>query len=145
MAHDEPKTMLSLYTSLRERTDRELAIFEVLTLGVFEHGLSWSIVFVGAPTPPTGFGSPRSTADLPTTTPEADALTKQMKSQGYRFGPTSVYALMQNVGVVNDHIHGCFRASATGRQNDGEPDRRCERIIPRIADRPIDRGIHSVG
>ena len=33
-------------------------------------------------------------------------------SQGYRFvGRTSVYAFMQNVGVVNDHIHGCFRAS----------------------------------
>ena len=30
---------------------------------------------------------------------------------GYRFvGPTSVYAFMQNVGVVNDHVHGCFRA-----------------------------------
>jgi DNA-3-methyladenine glycosylase I len=26
-------------------------------------------------------------------------------------GPTSVYAFMQNVGVVNDHVHGCFRAS----------------------------------
>jgi DNA-3-methyladenine glycosylase I len=35
-----------------------------------------------------------------------------LKSQGYRFvGPTSVYAFMQNVGVVNDHVHGCFRAS----------------------------------
>ena len=35
----------------------------------------------------------------------------QLKSQGYRFvGPTSVYAFMQNVGVVNDHVHGCFRA-----------------------------------
>ena len=30
----------------------------------------------------------------------------------YRFvGSTSVYAFMQNVGVVNDHIHGCFRAT----------------------------------
>ena len=56
--------------------------------------------------------APRSTADVPTTTPEADILSKQLKSQGYRFiGPTSVYAFMQNVGVVNDHIHGCFRAS----------------------------------
>jgi DNA-3-methyladenine glycosylase I len=26
-------------------------------------------------------------------------------------GPTSVYAFMQNVGVVNDHVHGCFRAT----------------------------------
>jgi DNA-3-methyladenine glycosylase I len=56
--------------------------------------------------------SPRSADDVPTTTPEADALTKELRSQGYRFiGPTSVYAFMQNVGVVNDHVHGCFRAS----------------------------------
>ena len=55
--------------------------------------------------------SPRSAADVPTTTPEAEALAKELKSQGYRFvGPTSVYAFMQNVGMVNDHIHGCFRA-----------------------------------
>jgi DNA-3-methyladenine glycosylase I len=56
--------------------------------------------------------APRSAADVPTTTPEADILSKRLKSQGYRFiGPTSVYAFMQNIGVVNDHIHGCFRAS----------------------------------
>src|SRR5439155_8730164 len=56
--------------------------------------------------------APRSTADLPTSTPHAEEFAKQLKSQGYRFvGPTSVYAFMQNVGVVNDHIHGCFRAT----------------------------------
>ena len=55
--------------------------------------------------------APRSIADLPTSTPPAEKFAKQLKSQGYRFeGPTSVYAFMQNVGVVNDHIHGCFRA-----------------------------------
>jgi DNA-3-methyladenine glycosylase I len=56
--------------------------------------------------------SPDSLADLPTTTPQAEAFAKQLKSQGYRFvGPTSVYAFMQNVGVVNDHVHGCFCAA----------------------------------
>ena len=55
--------------------------------------------------------SPRSAADVPTTTAQAGALALELKSQGYRFvGPTSVYAFMQNVGIVNDHIHGCFRA-----------------------------------
>jgi 3-methyladenine DNA glycosylase Tag len=35
-----------------------------------------------------------------------------LKSQGYRsVGPTSVYAFMQDVGVVNDHLHVCFRAA----------------------------------
>ena len=56
--------------------------------------------------------APRSIAKLPTSTPQAEAFAKQLKSQGYRFvGPTSVYAFMQKVGVVNDHVHGCFRAS----------------------------------
>ena len=56
--------------------------------------------------------APRSIADLPTSTPQAGAFAKQLRSQGYRFvGPTSVYAFMQNVGVVNDHVRGCFRAT----------------------------------
>jgi len=42
--------------------------------------------------------APRSIADLPTSTPQAEKFAKQLKSQGYRFvGPTSVYAFMQNV------------------------------------------------
>jgi DNA-3-methyladenine glycosylase I len=56
--------------------------------------------------------APRSVADLPKSTSHAEAFAQQLKSQGYRFvGPTSVYAFMQNVGVVNDHVHGCFRAT----------------------------------
>jgi DNA-3-methyladenine glycosylase I len=154
-------------------TYEESALFEALTLGVFEVGLSWSIVFgkrdafrkafrgfdvskVAAMTArdvdrlvqdasiirnrakiqatvdnaramtsaspnlaelaksyeSTRKRAPRSLADLPTSTPEAEAFAKQLKAQGYRFvGPTSVYAFMQNVGVVNDHLHGCFRAA----------------------------------
>jgi DNA-3-methyladenine glycosylase I len=155
------------------RTYEESALFEALTFGVFELGLSWSTVFgkrdafrkafqgfdvakVAAMTARnvdllvqdasiirnrakiqatvdnaramtsaspslaelaksyefTRKRAPRSLADLPTSTPEAEAFAKQLKSQGYRFvGPTSVYAFMQNVGVVNDHLHGCFRAA----------------------------------
>jgi DNA-3-methyladenine glycosylase I len=55
--------------------------------------------------------APRA-ADLPTSTPQAEAFSQQLKAQGYRFvGPTSVYAFMQNVGIVNDHVRGCFRAT----------------------------------
>jgi 3-methyladenine DNA glycosylase Tag len=43
---------------------------------------------------------------------ERRGAAKHLKSQGYRFvGPTSVYAFMQNVGVVTDHIRGCLRAA----------------------------------
>ena len=155
------------------RTHDESAMFEALTLGVFQVGLSWAIVFakrdsfrrafrgfdvakVAAMTARdvdrlvqdasiirnrgkiqatvdnaratvsaspslaalakayevTRKRAPRSLADLPTSTPQAEAFAKQLKSQGYRFvGPTSVYAFMQNVGVINDHLHGCFRAT----------------------------------
>jgi DNA-3-methyladenine glycosylase I len=148
-------------------------MFEALTLGVFEVGLSWSVVFgkrdafkrafrgfdVAKVAAMTGRDvdrlvqdasiirnrgkiqatvdnartmmsaspslavlarsyeitrrrAPQSVADLPKSTPQAEAFARQLKSQGYRFvGPTSVYAFMQNVGVVNDHIHGCFRAA----------------------------------
>jgi DNA-3-methyladenine glycosylase I len=158
------------------RTHDESVMFEALTLGVFEAGLSWSIVFgkrdafrkafhdfdvarvaamtdrdvdrllqnpsiirnrakiqatvdnaramlSASPSLPalaksyeeTRKRSPRSVAGLPSSTPQAEALAKQMKAQGYRFvGPTSVYAFMQNVGVVNDHVHGCFRATGHG-------------------------------
>jgi DNA-3-methyladenine glycosylase I len=47
-------------------------------------------------------------ADVPSTTPESKALAKELKRRGFRFvGPTTAYALMQAVGIVNDHIEGC--------------------------------------
>jgi DNA-3-methyladenine glycosylase I len=56
--------------------------------------------------------APRSITEIPASTPQAEAFAKRLKSQGCRYvGPTSVYAFMQNTGVVNDHIHGCFRAT----------------------------------
>jgi DNA-3-methyladenine glycosylase I len=155
------------------RTYEPSALFEALTLGVFEAGLSWSVVFgkrdafrsafsdfdvsevaamterdvdrlvqdatiirnrakiqatienaramvAASPTlaelvksyEVTSVRAPRSLAELPTTTPNAQELATTLKSQGYRFvGPTSVYAFMQNVGVVNDHLHGCYRSA----------------------------------
>jgi DNA-3-methyladenine glycosylase I len=53
--------------------------------------------------------APRSRADLPATTPESVALARELKRRGFRFvGPTTVYALMQAAGLVNDHLEGCF-------------------------------------
>jgi DNA-3-methyladenine glycosylase I len=41
-------------------------------------------------------------------TPESRALSKDLKKRGWRFvGPTTVYAFMQAMGLVNDHIDGC--------------------------------------
>jgi DNA-3-methyladenine glycosylase I len=52
--------------------------------------------------------APRAFADLASTTPESKALAKELKNRGFVFvGPTTVYAAMQAVGVVNDHLEGC--------------------------------------
>jgi len=46
----------------------------------------------------------------PTQSPESIALSKELKSLGFSFvGPTTMYALMQSVGMINDHAPGCFR------------------------------------
>ena len=53
--------------------------------------------------------APASMEDVPATTPESKALAKELKRRGFRFvGPTTAYALMQAVGIVNDHVDGCF-------------------------------------
>lgn len=52
----------------------------------------------------------RRMADLPSSTPEAEAMSRELKRLGFRFvGPTICYALMQSVGMVNDHLVSCFR------------------------------------
>jgi DNA-3-methyladenine glycosylase I len=51
---------------------------------------------------------PRSIADIPSTTPEATAMSKELKRRGFRFvGPTTAYAFMQSMGIVDDHLVGC--------------------------------------
>jgi DNA-3-methyladenine glycosylase I len=53
---------------------------------------------------------PRSTRDVPTRTALSDALSKELKRRGFRFvGTTICYAFMQAVGIVDDHVQGCFR------------------------------------
>ena len=52
----------------------------------------------------------RSDSDVPATSPESDALSKDLKKRGFRFvGSTIIYAHMQATGLVNDHVVGCFR------------------------------------
>ncbi len=52
----------------------------------------------------------RKDSDVPATSPESDALSKDLKKRGFKFvGSTIVYAHMQATGMVNDHVTGCFR------------------------------------
>ena len=52
----------------------------------------------------------RRQADVPASTPESDAMSKELKQRGFKFvGSTICYALMQATGMVNDHVTDCFR------------------------------------
>src|SRR5262249_28761667 len=58
----------------------------------------------------------RSGKDIPATTPESDALSKDLKRRGFKFvGSTIVYAFMQAVGMVTDHVDGCLYNGGDGR------------------------------
>ncbi|WP_353114770.1 DNA-3-methyladenine glycosylase I [Microbacterium sp.] len=53
---------------------------------------------------------PQEFADVPAVTPESTALSKALRKRGFRFvGPTTMYALMQSAGMVDDHLAGCWR------------------------------------
>jgi DNA-3-methyladenine glycosylase I len=52
----------------------------------------------------------KTTKDIPATSPESDAFSKDLKKRGFNFvGSTIIYAHMQAVGMVNDHLVDCFR------------------------------------
>ena len=57
---------------------------------------------------------PRTPADVPSSTPESDALAAALKKRGFRFvGTTICYAFMQATGMVNDHLVSCHLATHT--------------------------------
>jgi len=58
----------------------------------------------------------KSMKDMPSTSSESDAFSKDLKRRGFGFvGSTVVYAMMQAVGMVNDHLVDCFRYREVGR------------------------------
>jgi len=58
----------------------------------------------------------RKHTDVPPTSKESDALSKDLKGRGFKFvGSTIIYAHMQATGLVNDHLVGCFRYTVCGK------------------------------
>ena len=73
----------------------------------------WS--FVGGE--PLRTPSPLLPGTIPATTPQSDAMSKDLKKRGFTFvGSTICYAFMQSAGLVDDHVAGCWKAAA---QNGG--------------------------
>jgi DNA-3-methyladenine glycosylase I len=62
------------------------------------------------PGPPRRLPANAQSGDIPASTPESDRLSKDLRRRGFGFvGSTIVYAFMQSVGLVDDHLPGCFR------------------------------------
>src|SRR6186713_1446467 len=67
------------------------------------------------PPPPVRLPSDAIAGSIPGSTPASDALSADLKRRGFKFvGSTIVYAFMQSVGLVDDHLPGCFRYGAVG-------------------------------
>ena len=65
------------------------------------------------PPPPKRLARSAVSGDIPGSTVVSDQLSKDLKRRGFRFvGTTIVYAFMQSVGLVDDHLPGCFRYAA---------------------------------
>ena len=108
--------LLSDAAIVRHRGKIEAAIANArATLGLRDAGatlpeLVWSYRRPNGP-------PPRSWDDWQSTTPEATALSKELKRAGFRFvGPTTVYATLQACGVVNDHLAECIVREAVERE-----------------------------
>ncbi len=63
----------------------------------------------------------KSLKEIPASTPESDAMSKDLKKRGFRFvGTTICYAFMQATGMVNDHETGCFRYKPLAKSGDAK-------------------------
>ncbi|GGT28818.1 DNA-3-methyladenine glycosylase I [Nonomuraea spiralis] len=90
---------------VRNRAKIEAAIGNARAALALPEGLSELVWRFADPDAPV----PRTMADVPAITPGSKALAKELKKHGFKFvGPTTAYALMQAIGLVNDHIEGCL-------------------------------------
>lgn len=62
---------------------------------------------------PPASARPREPGEVPAATAQSTAMSRALRARGFRFvGPTTMYALMQSTGMVDDHLEGCWRAAA---------------------------------
>lgn len=96
---------------VRNRAKIEATISNARLVTAMDPGELDRLLWSFAPTPGA---RPRSFADVPATTPESIAMSKALRRRGFRFvGPTTMYALMQSAGMVDDHLQGCWRSGTS--------------------------------
>jgi DNA-3-methyladenine glycosylase I len=107
-AYDEPEIQRLLGDAgiVRHRGKIEATIGNAVAALEIEGGLSelvWSFA------PPARARRVTGRGEIPDSTPESVALSKELKRRGFRFvGPTTVYAFMQSAALVDDHVEGCW-------------------------------------
>lgn len=108
MESPEVETLMLDERIIRNRAKIEATIANArLTLGL-PNGELDRMVWEFAPAP--GRPRPRSLVEIPAVTNESAALSAALRALGYRFvGATTIYALMQSAGLVDDHVTGCHR------------------------------------
>ncbi len=107
---DEVTALLADSTIVRNRAKIEATISNAHAFRrLADAGGSLSdLVWSFAPSPPPA--PPQRPDDVPASTPASTAMSRTLKQHGFRFvGPTTCYAAMQALGLVDDHLAGCWR------------------------------------
>jgi len=94
----------------RAKIDATIGNAEVFLATAGEFGAFDRYLMAMVPPPPARLPRSATMADIPATTAASDALAADLRGRGFRFvGSTTVYALMQSIGLVDDHLPACFR------------------------------------
>ena len=107
---DDVERLLQDAGIIRHRGKIEAVIANAAIVSAMAEGeldaLLWSFA-------PAEHAPPATFAEVPPVTAESTAMSKELRRRGFRFvGPTTMYALMQSSGMVDDHVAGCWRAAA---------------------------------
>ena len=106
---DDVERLMADAGIIRNRAKIEATISNARLVLDMDHGELDAFLWSFAPA--SGRARPRSFADVPAVTGESQAMSKALRRRGFRFvGPTTMYALMQAAGLVDDHVEGCWRA-----------------------------------
>jgi len=94
----------------RSKIDATIGNAAALLATAAEFGSFDAYLSTMIPPPVPRLGPTAGMGDIPATTDGSDRLSANLKRRGFRFvGPTSVYAFMQSVGLVDDHLPECYR------------------------------------
>ena len=109
---DDVERLMTDAGIIRNRAKIEATISNAALVATMDDGELDALMWSFAPTASARL-RPQSLGDVPAVTAESTALSKALRKRGFRFvGPTTMYALMQSTGMVDDHVNGCWRAAS---------------------------------